>query len=133
MLEVYSGIADEGFLGGVLQNVDEGLVGEWPGFEDGFASIEVGAPGAVEAEDGTGRQTLSPKDLAVFEAGAVEFAATFVAAEPVKVSPIHCCLGRREVWDVGDWGGRVDCLRGLGFKKFGLKFPRCKMNRRKAQ
>jgi len=55
MLEVYSGIADEGFLGGVLQNVDEGLVGEWPGFEDGFASIEVGAPCAVEAEDGTGR------------------------------------------------------------------------------
>ena len=64
---------------------------------------------------------------------AVEFAATFVAAESVEVSPIHCCLRRREVCDVGDWGGRVDCLRRLGFKKFGLKFPRCKMNRRKAQ
>lgn len=89
MLKVYAGIADEGFLGRVLQDVNEGLVGERPGIKDRFASIEIGSPSAVEAENRSSGEVLPPEDLAVIETGSVEFATAIVATEAVEVSPTH--------------------------------------------
>ena len=69
--------------------MNEGLVGERPGIKDRFASIEIGSPSAVEAENRSSREVLPPENLTVIEAGSVEFATAIVTTESVEGSPIH--------------------------------------------
>lgn len=75
VLPVPSGVADELVAAVVLQEPDDGGVGQGMGLMAG----EFAAEGAVEEEEGAGGEALEPEALGVVEGGVVEGGAALLA------------------------------------------------------
>ncbi len=97
VLEMDARVSEEGSRRGVLEEFDESGVGERPGFQGGFAALQVRAPSTVETEDGSGGKSLQPKVLRVFEASQVELGLALLFAKSIQRAPIH----------TGFWAGKA--------------------------
>lgn len=106
VLEVDARVSEEDVGRGVAEDVEERGVGEWVLFKDVFESGEVGAPGAIEAKDSAGGESVSPEVLGVLEAGEVERGSAVVAAEFVERFPGHAFRRSGQGGDVGKLGDR---------------------------
>jgi len=61
--------------------------------EDGLIAFEVGAHGAVEAEESARREASQPEVVAVFETRSIKLGSPFLRAELIQAPPIEIGTG----------------------------------------